>query len=76
MNYKFIAIIFFILGAIFYFVFPRDAHIEVPDYPPRSIPQTREILNENGCITYEHDLMVDHQLITGSQSIKCQEGVK
>lgn len=72
---KIVFIIFFILGMIFYFVFPKDAHIEVPDSPPRVYAGTEQLMNDEGnghCQIYENYLAVDGTHISGPQKVVCK----
>lgn len=67
------AVVFFSLGILFYFVFPRDASIQVPDSAPRSVPGIRVVQDdENKCATYEQYLMVDGKMLEGPITVKCQ----
>lgn len=57
---RYTAIIFFLLGVITYFVFPRDW--KVPD-PPMPKQNTMVLLsNENGCAVYQFPYEVGKNL--------------
>jgi len=57
---KYIAITFFLLGAVTYFIFPKDATVPDPAEPNQDTSVL--ISNENGCATYQYPYEVGKDL--------------
>lgn len=72
---KIVIAAFFVLGAIVYTVFPKDAHIDVPDSAPRVEAESRIVMDEGQpCKTVQAYLVVDGSTtINGPEKVVCSK---
>ncbi len=69
LPYFLTVLLFFSLGVIVWFIFPRDA--QIPE--PRTVASTILIQSEDNCTTYQDVLVVDTTIIHGTNTTNCNK---